>query len=62
MIDSAKVPVTETVVMSEGKRILFAIPWGERTILGTTDTDYNGSIDDVRAGRDGHRVYLEDNQ
>jgi glycerol-3-phosphate dehydrogenase len=49
VIDKAKVPVTETVVMSEGKRILFAIPWGERTILGTTDTDYNGSIDDVRA-------------
>ena len=49
VIDKAKVPVTETVVMSEGKRILFAIPWGERTILGTTDTDYSGSLDDVRA-------------
>lgn len=49
VIDKAKVPVTETVVMSEGKRILFAIPWGERTILGTTDTDYNGLLDDVRA-------------
>jgi glycerol-3-phosphate dehydrogenase len=35
--------------MTEGKRILFAIPWGERTILGTTDTDYNGPLDDVRA-------------
>jgi glycerol-3-phosphate dehydrogenase len=35
--------------MSEGKRILFAIPWGERTILGTTDTDYNGKPEDVRA-------------
>jgi glycerol-3-phosphate dehydrogenase len=34
--------------MTEGKRILFAIPWGERTILGTTDTDYSGPIDDVR--------------
>jgi glycerol-3-phosphate dehydrogenase len=35
--------------MTEGKRILFAIPWGERTILGTTDTDYDGPLDDVRA-------------
>jgi glycerol-3-phosphate dehydrogenase len=35
--------------MTEGKRILFVIPWGERTIIGTTDTDYNGSLDDVRA-------------
>ena len=49
VVDKARVPVTETVVMSEGKRILFAIPWGERTILGTTDTDYYGPLDDVRA-------------
>ena len=25
-----------------GRRILFVIPWGERIILGTTDTDYAG--------------------
>jgi glycerol-3-phosphate dehydrogenase len=31
--------------MSEGSRILFAIPWGERVILGTTDTDYAGPTD-----------------
>jgi glycerol-3-phosphate dehydrogenase len=49
VVDKARVPVTETVVMSEGKRILFAIPWGERTILGTTDTDYHGPLDDVQA-------------
>jgi glycerol-3-phosphate dehydrogenase len=35
--------------MTDGKRILFAIPWGERTILGTTDTDYRGPLDDIRA-------------
>ena len=43
-----KLPVPETVVMTEGKRILFAIPWGERTILGTTDTDYTGSPEAVQ--------------
>jgi glycerol-3-phosphate dehydrogenase len=32
--------------MAEGSRILFAIPWGRRVILGTTDTDYDGPIDD----------------
>ena len=26
--------------MAAGRRILFAIPWGERVILGTTDTDF----------------------
>jgi glycerol-3-phosphate dehydrogenase len=48
VVDRSRVPVPETVVMTEGKRILFASPWGERTILGTTDTDYEGSLDDVR--------------
>jgi glycerol-3-phosphate dehydrogenase len=49
VVHRKRVPVPETVVMTEGKRILFAIPWGERTILGTTDTDYQGPIEDVRA-------------
>jgi glycerol-3-phosphate dehydrogenase len=49
VIDRRRLPVTETVVMSDEKRILFAIPWGERTILGTTDTDYRGSLDAVIA-------------
>jgi glycerol-3-phosphate dehydrogenase len=30
--------------MTEGNRVLFAIPWGERVILGTTDTDYDGDL------------------
>ena len=50
VVDRARVPVPDTVVMTEGKRILFAIPWGERTILGTTDTDYSGSLEEVRVG------------
>jgi len=45
VVPRARLPVTEAVVMTEGPRILFAIPWGERTILGTTDTDYQGAID-----------------
>jgi glycerol-3-phosphate dehydrogenase len=49
VVERARVPVPETVVMTEGKRILFAIPWGERTILGTTDTDFNGSLEDLQA-------------
>ncbi len=48
VVDRERVPVPDTVVMSEGKRILFAIPWGKRTILGTTDTDYNGRPEDVQ--------------
>ncbi len=49
MVDQERFQLSEAVVMTEGKRILFAIPWGSRVILGTTDTDYEGSLDDVRA-------------
>jgi glycerol-3-phosphate dehydrogenase len=51
VVDRSRVPVPDTVVMTEGKRILFAIPWGERTILGTTDTDYSGAPEDVRTDK-----------
>jgi glycerol-3-phosphate dehydrogenase len=44
VVDRTRLPVPEAVVMSQGERIMFAIPWGERVILGTTDTDYDGDI------------------
>ncbi|HWY74789.1 MAG TPA: glycerol-3-phosphate dehydrogenase/oxidase, partial [Verrucomicrobiae bacterium] len=49
VVERSRIPVPDTLVMAEGKRIMFAIPWGERTIIGTTDTDYDGSLDSVRA-------------
>jgi glycerol-3-phosphate dehydrogenase len=48
VIDRSRLPVSGAVVLSEGKRILFVIPWGERIILGTTDTDYEGDPAKVR--------------
>lgn len=45
VIDRSRLNVPDAVVMAQGKRILFAIPWGERLILGTTDTDYAGALD-----------------
>ncbi len=44
VIDRERLPLPDAAVMTQGERILFAIPWGERMILGTTDTDYDGSI------------------
>jgi len=58
VVDRARLPVPDAVVAAEGKRILFAIPWGERVILGTTDTDYSGPLDDVRIDRDDVRYVL----
>ncbi|MEA2709173.1 MAG: glycerol-3-phosphate dehydrogenase [Phycisphaerales bacterium] len=45
VIDRARLNIPDAIVMAEGSRILFAIPWGERVILGTTDTDYSGPTD-----------------
>jgi glycerol-3-phosphate dehydrogenase len=45
VVPRERLPVPECAVMTEGPRILFAIPWGRRTILGTTDTDYTGNPD-----------------
>jgi glycerol-3-phosphate dehydrogenase len=49
VIDGSRLRVDEAIVLPEGKRILFVIPWGGRVILGTTDTDYEGDPADVRA-------------
>jgi glycerol-3-phosphate dehydrogenase len=48
VVDRQRLPVPSAVVMTEGPRILFAIPWGERVIIGTTDTDYDGPPQAVR--------------
>jgi glycerol-3-phosphate dehydrogenase len=49
VIDRARLPIQDAVVMTQDDRILFATPWGERVILGTTDTDYTGAPDAVAA-------------
>lgn len=49
VVDRSRVSVPDAIVMTEGKRILFVIPWGDRTILGTTDTDYHGPLEKVYA-------------
>ncbi len=45
VVEHSRFPLRDAVVTVDGDRILFAIPWGERTILGTTDTDYDGPLD-----------------
>jgi len=46
-----KLPVNHAVVMAaqRDRRVLFAIPRGRVTLVGTTDTDYGGDPDNVYA-------------
>lgn len=47
VMDRQRLGVTAPLVLAEGNRILFVIPWGERVIVGTTDTDYHGRPEEV---------------
>jgi glycerol-3-phosphate dehydrogenase len=50
LIDRERLPANHAVVMAtHDKRITFTIPWAKRTVIGTTDTDYDGDLDRVVA-------------
>ena len=51
VVPRERLPVDAAVVMSASTdgRIVFAIPLGGCTYIGTTDTDYSGALDAVRA-------------
>ncbi|MFN2385057.1 MAG: glycerol-3-phosphate dehydrogenase/oxidase [Thermoanaerobaculia bacterium] len=49
-VPAARLPLRQPVVSpSPDGRLLFAIPYGSVTLLGTTDRDFTGSPDDVAA-------------
>ncbi|MGQ0617019.1 MAG: glycerol-3-phosphate dehydrogenase/oxidase [Acidimicrobiia bacterium] len=40
------------VLPAAGGRSVFVVPWGDHTYIGTTDTDYDGPLDDPRCTHD----------
>lgn len=54
VVEQEKLPLTHAVVCFHptDSRVLFAIPWGDRTYLGTTDTDFEGDPAEVAATLD----------
>jgi glycerol-3-phosphate dehydrogenase len=50
VVDARKVPITRAITFTtRDRRVVFAIPWTERTVIGTTDTDFHGTPDRVEA-------------
>ena len=51
VLDAARLPVRHALVLTSPRdgRVLFAIPWGARTIVGTTDTDEAEGPDGLEA-------------
>ncbi|HVU74260.1 MAG TPA: glycerol-3-phosphate dehydrogenase/oxidase [Mycobacteriales bacterium] len=56
VVPHARLPLTNTSVLLPSKqgdgRSMFAIPWGRQTILGTTDTAYDGPLDTIGVEQD----------
>lgn len=44
----------------DGERIIFIVPWGDYSLVGTTDTDYTGDNDTVRATVDDVQYLLNE--
>jgi glycerol-3-phosphate dehydrogenase len=53
VLDAARIRVNHAVVMKEKRRVVFILPWGiDRTVIGTTDTFYEGRPEDVYTDKD----------
>lgn len=62
VVDSKRLPVKHALMMSSprDKRVVFGIPWGlGRTVIGTTDTFFDGSPDKVEPTKDDVEYLLE---
>jgi glycerol-3-phosphate dehydrogenase len=63
VVPRERVPLTGASILMPSRqgdgRSMFAIPWGRQTILGTTDTAYDGSLD-VVAIEEGDVEYILD--
>ncbi|MHB8872597.1 MAG: glycerol-3-phosphate dehydrogenase/oxidase [Myxococcaceae bacterium] len=61
VLDSARLPLRHAIVMLARKdhRVMFGIPWGNRSVLGTTDTFFDGNPDHVVTTREDAEYLLE---
>jgi glycerol-3-phosphate dehydrogenase len=44
--------IAAVIPVPKDKRSVFVVPWGDFTYIGTTDTDYDGPIDDPQCTRE----------
>ena len=60
VVDAERLRVHHAVVMKEKRRVVFCLPAGpDRTVIGTTDTFYDGRPEDVRATASDVQYLLE---
>jgi glycerol-3-phosphate dehydrogenase len=63
VVPRERLPLKDASVLLPSKqgdgRSMFAIPWGAQTILGTTDTPYDGGLDDLSITADDLEYVLD---
>ena len=50
--DKVRNEIAVVIPVPKDRRSLFVVPWGDRTYVGTTDTDYDGPLDDPQCTPD----------
>lgn len=57
--DRIRNDIAVVVPVPSDKRAVFVVPWGDLTYIGTTDTDYDGPLDDPPVTEDDVRYLLD---
>jgi glycerol-3-phosphate dehydrogenase len=58
-VDDLDIGTAACIVPAGADRTIFALPWYGRVLVGTTDNDYEGGIDEVPPGHDDVEYLLE---
>jgi len=51
--------IAAVIPVPKDRRSIFVVPWGDQTYIGTTDTDYEGSLDDPQCTPDDVRYLID---
>ena len=58
-VSRQRLAIPEAVMMTEQKRVVWAVPWADVVYIGTTDTDYSGDPEDVCSSPDDVQYILD---
>jgi glycerol-3-phosphate dehydrogenase len=57
--DKVRCDIAAVIPVPKDRRSIFVVPWGDRVYLGTTDTDYEGPLDDPACTPEDVRYLLD---
>jgi glycerol-3-phosphate dehydrogenase len=57
--EKVRCDIAAVIPVVADRRSIFVVPWGDRVYLGTTDTDYDGPLDDPQCTAEDARYLLD---